>query len=270
MPWIAESKMENCQDLWRVGGVSVAGFAHVDENMPCQDAHAYVLRDGCCLVAAVADGAGSARFGHLGAAAIASAVVEVVSKGVSGARIDFDLVSKLLIEAVNETTKNLIQKPECEANGVPLRLSDFATTLVAVVANQSGGRFFHVGDGAGTALALNDPTEATTSKPQNGEYANETFFVTMENWERYLETISFDSNFDTILLMSDGVTPLAMSRGCESPFMNFVAPVIEFVRTADDDTAKTALTNTLLDNKVRMVTGDDKTLLWATKVGLSR
>ena len=137
---------------------------------------------------------------------------------------------------------------------------------IGAVADLNGGAFFHVGDGAGAAFTQISDLETTVSKPQNGEYANETYFLTMDDWEDYLRITPFDEFSDTILLMSDGVTPMAMSQGCAAPeFKNFVNPVIKFLRDNDNSTGETGVTNTLSGDNVRKITGDDKTLLWAIR-----
>ena len=46
--------------VWRVTGASVPGVSHLRSGLPCQDAHAWRQEAGGVLIAAVADGAGSA------------------------------------------------------------------------------------------------------------------------------------------------------------------------------------------------------------------
>ncbi len=251
---------------WKIGGVSVAGFSHIEEDIPCQDAHAFTVLGSDCLIAAVADGAGSARLSHLGSEAFADAVVEALRNDLSELEFDGERASDVLTKAVNDTKDRLMKDAQDSDDNTAIHVSDFAATLIVVVANSNGGAFFHVGDGAGTVFSLGNSSGATVSKPENGEYANETYFVTADNWESHLRVTPFSGEFDTILLMSDGVTPMAMTKGCALPFDNFVGPVLGFLRGVDEPTAKKALINTLSDEKVRTVTGDDKTLIWATKV----
>ena len=250
---------------WKAGGVSVAGFSHLDADIPCQDAHAYKLEDDGWFIGAVADGAGSARLSHIGAEAFINAVLECNLHDLPSKGLDPDGISNALIKIINDTKEELLEKNKLAEDGTPTSITDFAATLIVVVANHDGGAFFHVGDGSGSAFYLGDIEGAIVSKPENGEYANETYFVTMKNWETHLRVTTFGGDFDTILLMSDGVTPMAMSKGCSQPFDNFVNPVIEFVRNADNATGDAALINTLSNEKVRSVTGDDKTLVWAAK-----
>ena len=250
---------------WKIGGVSVTGFSHIAENIPCQDALAFKIHGNGHLIAAIADGAGSARLSHLGAQAFVDAAVSSVHALASTEILDIDQIANEIVVAINETRMALIKlhtEPELDASPT---IKDFAATFLMVVANADGGAFFHVGDGAGTRFLLSDISSALVSKPENGEYANETYFVTMEHWERHLRITRFDGVFDTILLMSDGVTPMAMDKGCAGPFKSFVTPVLDFLNKIDEDTGEIALVNTLSADNVRAITGDDKTLLWAIR-----
>jgi len=56
-----------------------------------------------------------------------------------------------------------------------------------------------------------------------------------------------------------------MTKGCEAPFTSFVRPVIEYLLKADPEVGESTLRNTLTQDKVRAITGDDKTLFWASK-----
>lgn len=246
---------------WKAGGVSVAGFAHEEDDIPCQDAHTFKIREDGYLIAAIADGAGSAAKSHIGAEAYVGAVVDRFSAASDLPSMSEDAMTAAFVEAINATTRSLIETDAA----AEISSADFASTIVMAVADQDGGMFFHVGDGAGVALKLADPAEAIVSKPQNGEYANETYFVTMDGWEDHLRVTSFGGTFDTVLLMSDGVTPMAMTKGCEAPFVSFVRPVLEYLSKADPEVGRNTLRNTLTQDKIRAITGDDKTLIWASK-----
>lgn len=249
---------------WRAGGISVVGFSHIEDDVPCQDANAYKVRDDGWLVAAVSDGAGSAKYSHIGADAYVSAVVNRFAEDPGLPDQSEDGIVSDLKEVIDATTRNLVDNHTPEDEGEEVSHSDFAATIIVVICNENGGAFYHVGDGAGAVLELGNLDHAIVSKPQNGEYANETYFLTMENWQDYFRITPFDEPFDTVLLMSDGVTPMAMTKGCEAPFGSFVQPVINFLKSAEPERGQQALENTLTREQVRTVTGDDKTLFWAT------
>ena len=259
--------MEDSADIWKVGGVSIAGFSHFEEDIPCQDAHTFRVRDESRIIAAIADGAGSARLSHIGAQAFVDAIVAQIYNLPSPGEFDPQLIASEIITSVNEMRDQLIRHGDDLQDGGTPSLSDFAATLIVAVADLNGGTFFHVGDGAGVAFNQGGDLEATVSKPQNGEYANETYFLTMDDWENYLRITPFAEYSDTILLMSDGVTPMAMSQGYATPeFKNFVNPIVKFLRDNDDATGKSGVINTLSGDTVRKITGDDKTLLWALRM----
>jgi len=261
------SVVEDSRDVWKVGGVSIAGFSHFEEDIPCQDAHAFRVSGENRIIAAVADGAGSARLSHIGAQAFVDAIVAKIYNLPSPGEFDTQLLASEIIKSVNETRDQLNRHGDDLQDGGPPSLSDFAATLIVAVADSNGGAFFHVGDGAGAAFNQGGDLEATISKPQNGEYANETYFLTMDDWEDYLRITPFAEYSDTILLMSDGVTPMAMSQGCATlEFKNFVNPIVNFLRDNDDATGKSGVIDTLSGDNVQKITADDKTLLWVIRV----
>jgi len=137
--------------------------------------------------------------------------------------------------------------------------------LVAAIANERGGAFIHVGDGVGTAFSSNNLKASVVSKPENGEYVNQTYFVTEGNWEERLRIKPFYQYCDTILLMSDGVSGMAMSKGCNHLFDKFVSPLLSFIRDNEREDNEVAVKNTLSKEIVRRATGDDKTLVWAMR-----
>jgi serine/threonine protein phosphatase PrpC len=64
---------------WRVVAASVGGTSHLRNNQLCQDAHHWQILPDNVLVAAVADGAGSAVSGKLGAMVAVEAAIENIS-----------------------------------------------------------------------------------------------------------------------------------------------------------------------------------------------
>src|SRR5688572_4469636 len=71
--------MQNAKRCWRVSAASVQGTSHKKTNRPCQDHHRWELLTPPILVAAVADGAGSAAKGDVGAALAVRHSIETIS-----------------------------------------------------------------------------------------------------------------------------------------------------------------------------------------------
>jgi hypothetical protein len=250
--------------FWMTGGVSVQGFSHIAENIPCQDAH-FIKTNGEYLFMAVADGAGSASLSDIGSKEYAKNVIENMSLKISDSSFDNDKIKAIFIESVELVSEKLItENTNLEGEGV--RLSDFYSTIIIFIANANEGLFIHVGDGAGSAFQYEDISKAIISMPQNGEYINETYFINMFDWKNYIRLTPVKEKFDSIILLSDGVSPMAMTENGTKLFEPFIKPIINYVKTVSESQGESVVKQTLKKEKIRAITGDDKTFVWAIRI----
>ncbi|MDR2189555.1 MAG: protein phosphatase 2C domain-containing protein [Azonexus sp.] len=249
---------------WRVMAASATGRSHLDLGLPCQDAHASALV-GELLVAVLCDGAGSAAQSDAGARHVASSVAAAVAAAPTLGADPLALPVEALRPIIETAIAAAREQLAAQAAAQGLCLSDYACTLVGALADSRGGWFFHVGDGV-AACVFNGDLPAALSLPANGEYANETFFVTGDNWREQLRLTRFAGAVAALVLMSDGVQPFAMARGGESLFDPFIAPVLRYLGGVDTAAGSQALHATLADPRTEAITGDDKTLLIALPV----
>ena len=143
-------------------------------------------------------------------------------------------------------------------------LDDYASTVVGVVMGQDTGFFFHLGDGLGVA-PLADGSELI-SLPANGEYANETYFLSGERWREQLRLLPIPQSVRGVVLMSDGCMPFAMSKNNAALYAPFMDAVQGYLRTVESvELGNAALASTLADPRTHQITGDDKTLLLALR-----
>lgn len=254
---------------WKVAGASVAGFSHQADGKGCQDAHAVTTTPTGWLVGVVSDGAGSARFSGessqlLSKDVVAQLIARLNALEGSGRQQIREEVVRIWIEEAVEAVRR--QLPTLGTEIVePNALQDFHATLLGVVAGPDAGVFFHVGDGAGCATSMNDVTKVIISGPENGEYANETYFVTQHDWHDHLRLTPFDSQYDLITLMSDGVTPFALGKGQLAPFPPFFDPLCKFLAEHNREDGERAIATILARDAIRPITGDDKTFVWALR-----
>ncbi|MDH3476221.1 MAG: protein phosphatase 2C domain-containing protein [Rhodospirillales bacterium] len=252
---------------WKVIGAAVRGPSHEQDGRPCQDAfahHAGAER----LIAVVADGAGSARFSDRGARLLGETVVSALAghtetlEGLNGAVPES---WQAAVAAAVERTRATLAAAIAEASPCdpPATLADFHATLVGAVAEPGCGFLFHIGDGS--AAAVSDPGDwagCTLSLPENGEFANETYFFTQDIWRDHLRFTAFGPSA-LIVLVSDGAMPFTLAERFAGLEGRFLGPVTAFLEEAAPEAGRAALAATLDRPDARRISSDDKTLLWA-------
>ena len=245
---------------WQTAGAAVRGSAHAEAGRPCQDAFA-ASTAGPWLVAAVCDGAGSARHADVGATVGAGAVVEALTVALSAGGPDGPTAMQpATIRAAIEAAREAVGAALHARLGLrPATLDAAHATLVGVAATASGGLLFHVGDGLGAAVTA---AGTVVSPPENGTYANETFFFTEPDWAPHLRLTPFDGPVETLLLMSDGAAALATAPGGRL-LDGFVRPITSYLGTVPREVGEAALRDTLAHERTDALTDDDKTVFWA-------
>jgi hypothetical protein len=255
---------------WRIAGASVTGAYHELKGEACQDRHCVQVTPGGALIAVVSDGAGSARFGGEGAAMLCEQVSAALAKALGKGK---PRVSRaLLIKACRAVCAGIRAARARALDEVPpdAGLYDYHATLVgAVMLPGKGGLFFHIGDGA--ALAMGGERWAM-SAPRNGEYSYETYFFTESDWRRNLRFKLVEPGFDTVFVMTDGVTDLGLRNNGRTPepFMAFFDPIGRFLAGASREDGEQALAATLDTPAARERSNDDKTLVWAQAMASAR
>jgi hypothetical protein len=252
---------------WHVVAVSRPGFSHLASGTPCEDAHA-IEAIGNWFIGVVSDGAGSARYAGQAAAMLCSTVRDELSTELRVAIpgvADPDWLRPKIETAIQTVREKLEKASFSEPRTSDRRptLADFHATLLGAVASPNGGTFFHIGDGVGVATKFKDFEQYIISPPENGEYANETYFFSQDDWKEHLRFTTFGREYDLILLMTDGVTPFAMGAGAAAPHRPFWRPVCDFLATHSSVDGEIALANVLEREEIRKITEDDKTLVWA-------
>lgn len=247
--------IKNCAKRWKLVSASVCGVSHEKSGQPCQDAHGWEIIDGNILIAVVADGAGLAIFGQVGADIAVQSSLEKIRTAFSELK---DNLAELLIEAVKYARAAV----ESEASVRNVKPRDLATTLIILVATPETAAAAQVGDGA---LILED-TEgnlvALTAPQQNSEFINETVFLVSPDCLDIVQIKVMDIPVAHIALFSDGLQMLALKMPEGIPYKPFFTPFFRFVRNMEDEiAAKEQLTLFLRSPKVTERADDDLTLV---------
>lgn len=246
---------------WKVFVGSAIGKSHIEQNLPCQDFASHDIRNGI-FVGVVCDGAGSARESRQGAEFFSRRVSELLSDVLcrEGLPDDSPEAYRALVEPVVETVRSQLAAQVDEQGHV---LRDYACTLVGCLVSAARGAFFHIGDGF--AVQQHADTDTVLSYPENGEYADETYFVTEEDWRAHLRVVTLPpmAQGSFIGLMSDGASAFAIDRSRTGFYKPFIDPVMAYLSTATEQQGNDALQNLMESEKTLAITSDDKTLLLA-------
>lgn len=240
---------------WKVLGASVEGSGHRRNHTGCQDAHSWCVIDGT-LIAAVADGAGSAPRAAEGSRIASEFSVEYLAWRIC----EPDEVDplELLGDAMAATRLQLGRT--ARAGGYDL--GELATTLAVVIARDEGVWAAQVGDGS-VVVDQPDGSLVAVADGEREEYLNETTFLTSKSWRAACRVERAAAPAESIALLTDGLGLLALdlSQGGR-PHLPFFKPLLGFARA--DDACPSELERFLESERVATRTDDDVTLLLAT------
>jgi len=246
--------------MWRVVPASVIGTSHEKAGLPCQDACGF-LRFKCgdedFLLAAVADGAGSAALSHVGSFEAVNHLLATVSREILALpEITKDQMRKWMQDVLTHLASVAERENTTQA--------ELACTLLFALVGNSEAIFAQIGDGGWVVEKDGGVIPATW--PQNGEYANVTTFITTDG---ALEAMQFERLNGKILAVAgftDGLQTLALnflSRTAHAPFFK---PMFDAINSCDDETSLIApLHSFLVSEAVVFRTDDDKTLVLACR-----
>ena len=240
--WITRKK-------WSAVGVSKVGIAHVQADVPCQDACRALVESGT-LIACAADGAGSSRHSDKGSRAAVDAFVAA-----SQARLESTGKNDLagVVSHAFEESRKAVQ--DIAAGDI----REYSTTLLGVIATRGALAAGQVGDGA----IIVDGEVVLDS--HSGEYANETRFLTGSNVDPNIYTVS--AGVRRVAILTDGLENLALAdNGYQrTPHEPFFEPMYKWLQDSVEAEREAQLGEFLVSERVRSRTTDDVTLLLAIR-----
>ena len=246
--------------MWRHLAASVQGASHVRSGVPCQDFSVVVDLADRGLLLACSDGAGSAQRADVGAETACRALVDAVHRFAdSGGRIDtltMDTAATWL-----DAVRAAIQS-QADAESLPTR--EFACTLVAALVGEGSSAFLQIGDGA--IVAATAAASEVVFWPEQGEYANTTYFVTGVDAHQRLRLDVRPTPVHDVALFTDGLQHIALRYETRVPHQPFFDPM--FARLRADDAwpgLGGALASFLGSEAISTRTDDDCTLVLACR-----
>jgi serine/threonine protein phosphatase PrpC len=236
---------------WVCIGASQSGSSHELTGLPCQDSFAASV-EADCLLLAVADGAGSASHSHIGSKIAVEVAIESLRQSLHDP--EETGVKKALLDAREAVLH------QAEDLGVSAR--ELACTMIVVLARSERVSACQIGDGA---VVVNiDGELAALTTPQNGEYANQTNFLTDAEVESHIVLADREGMVSRVAVMTDGLQPVALVAS-QQPFDPFFTAMFDFVERHREDTnvGEAELGEFLRSERLRSRTDDDVTLVVA-------
>jgi hypothetical protein len=249
---------------WKITGSSVTGRSHADRGETGQDCH----RAGCIrigdneyFIGLVADGAGSTTHGGVGAKLACGCMYTCITTAL---RADGDL-SRITDAEVRDWVTASRGAIAADAAAATRPLKDYACTLLGAVAGQDRTLFFQIGDGA-VVVSTEGGEYETIFWPEQGEYANTTYFITDDQFPGHLAVAHRDTAPGEIALFTDGLQTLALSFAQKKAHPGFFRPLFDALRQHPDGgflDFSGQLGGFLTRDDVSARSDDDKTLVLA-------
>lgn len=222
------------------------GASHSATGTPCQD-QVKALSTSSLSVAVLADGAGSAPLSHHGAARVVSlAAGLLLSHYPQTLRMSDTQVVSWIVTELLAGLDGLAA--ELSVDG-PCHRSDLASTILAVVVGPEAFLAIHIGDGV---IGIEEEAAGTRrqrvlSEPDNGEFSNETVFVTSRDAvARGRVHRGSSASVSGFVLMSDG-PQASLHRRADNSLAPATAKLIQSVRELENAEVTSRLERTLVE-----------------------
>jgi hypothetical protein len=213
--------MNAANQLWSCAGFSVAGGAHIQAGLPCQDFFAQNENTNGRRVLALADGAGSAKCCQTGASLAVESIITAITNhpgSLSNITEDEALAFGRLVR------DTLLEKSKSDGN----EIEDYACTLLAAAFEDGYSYFWQIGDGAWIVETKKGIECATW--PYKGEFNNQTAFITSDDWESKWNQATFDDVVAAIGF-TDGLEMFCLNSATKRPHLPFVDRIFSALRS---------------------------------------
>lgn len=251
--------MDIATNLWSCAGHSVAGGAHIQAGLPCQDFFALTGFEKGRRVVALADGAGSAKHCQTGARLAVETIISIISNHPSSLR---EITHAQALEFGRLVRSELVEKGKAEGN----EIGDYACTLLAAAFEDGCSCFWQVGDGAWIVETTQGIECATW--PYKGEFNNETTFITSEDWAELRDEEDAKcqfAHFENVvgaMGFTDGLEMFCLDTAARKPHLPFVERIFSALRSQPSESEITQRVQQMLTSQmIKDREDDDLTLV---------
>lgn len=236
---------------WATAGGKIQGLQHRKSNIPCQDAFKCIEKD-YFVCSAISDGAGTSKYAEIASEIVSNRITKILEEEFDNF---FTSNNKKVKEKIIHRLRTILG---IEAKERKATKEDFNSTLLFVAIKNESYIAGHIGDGAIGILVENDLE--TISKPLNGEYKNQTYFVTSKGYKEHFRLYKGKlKNINGFILATDGTTD-SLYDYQTNKFAEIGKKIIKWLDENDKKKVNNAIEENL-KNVISKKTGDDCTLL---------
>jgi len=250
---------------WKHIAASVTGISHTNRNENGQDyCRAMVVQfsDREFFIGLAADGAGSTAEGGVGAQIACDTMLAGITDSIRACG-DLAAVPDGDIEHWVEVSRGAIEA-QARESAKPIR--EYACTLIGCIVADNHAIFLQIGDGG---IVIHEEAGYTAVFwPDQGEYANTTYFITDETYLPHLSRHRSGTPPDEIALFTDGLQNLVLSFSQKTPHAGFFRPLFETLRKSpggENLVLAEQLRTFLTSREINERSDDDKTLILAVR-----
>ena len=246
--------------IWKVVKAEITGSSHKKNGTPCQDVTNKLVTENSCTIV-LADGAGSASLSELGAELTCKSILRTCHKDFDEL---FDMDSML---AKTKIIHSIRTRLGIKAKKHNKNKQELASTLLFVSIKKNKFIAGHIGDGI--IGIIDEKGEAIVlSEPENGEFANTTYFTTSENYRYHLRLYrgEIDNNYNSFFMMSDGAADCLYHKK-QKIFAPAIRSFSNWIEKFDEESVNQAL----LENMTKMFpkhTTDDCSFIMCKNMSL--
>lgn len=234
--------------MWKTLNYEVVGKSHIKAKKVCQD-KTFTYKENGAIVSALADGAGSYEYSDIGAIIACKSISKYI-----GDNFDELISISNANEAITKIVNHVVADLEKKADEMQCDKDKLSSTLLCVAIKNDDVIVFHVGDGL--IAGLKNGELKTLTMPDNGEFANATYFITSPRaYEKARLLKGKTTGFQGFALMSDGSSASLYNKKLQKPAFAIAKLIIGLQYTFSNAYLETV--KYLMDYEIHERTTDD-------------
>lgn len=222
-------------------GFSLTGTSHIKKNVGCQDAHKIKKLENGWVIAATADGVGSAKHSAIGSKIAVETTVDSCEKSMLSDH-NTDNIKSVITDAYKCALESIVHEAEKSGN----RIEEYDTTLDLVIYNGTTIIYGHSGDGGIIGLTTFGEYVSITSPQKGIDYIS---VMPLRAGPGSWEIDRYEAELSTVLMVTDGMwdilKPYLLAREKNNIYVPIVFLLSDFNCYKNEDDPEVVINNSI-------------------------